>query len=57
MPMTAEDIKTLIKSALPDAHIEIDDLRGDGDHYAARVASAEFAVYRASSSIKKFMKP
>ena len=43
MPMTAEAIKTLIQAALPDADIEIDDLRGDGDHYAARVASAAFA--------------
>ena len=42
MPMTAEDIKSLIKAALPDADIDIDDLRGDGNHYAARIASAEF---------------
>ena len=43
MPMTAEDIKTSSNPALPDADIEIDDLRGDGDHYAARIASAAFA--------------
>ena len=30
MPMAAEDIETLIRAALPDARIEITDLRGDG---------------------------
>ncbi|MGB0785156.1 MAG: BolA family protein [Alphaproteobacteria bacterium] len=43
MPMPANEIESLIKAALPDADVEIDDLRGDGDHYAARVASSEFA--------------
>ncbi|NJC05411.1 stress-induced morphogen [Sphingomonas kaistensis] len=43
MPMAAEDIETLIRAALPDARIEITDLRGDGDHYAATVTSAAFA--------------
>lgn len=43
MPMAAADIETLIKQALPDARIEIVDLRGDGDHYAATVISAAFA--------------
>ena len=43
MPMPANEIERLIKAALPDADVEIDDLRGDGDHYAARVASASFA--------------
>ena len=43
MPMAAEEIETLIRSALPDAQIEIRDLAGDGDHYAARVVSKEFA--------------
>ncbi len=43
MPMPANEIEQLIKAALPDADVEIDDLRGDGDHYAARVASASFA--------------
>lgn len=42
MPMNAVDIERLIKDALPDAVIEIKDLRGDGDHYAARVESAAF---------------
>ena len=43
MPMRAEDIEALIVEALPDARVEIRDLRGDGDHYAAKVVSAAFA--------------
>ncbi len=43
MPMAAEDIEALIRAALPDAEIRIEDLRGDGDHYAATVVSAAFA--------------
>jgi stress-induced morphogen len=41
--MAAADIEALIRAALPDARIEIRDLRGDGDHYAATVVSAAFA--------------
>jgi stress-induced morphogen len=43
MPMAANEIERLIREAIPDARIEITDLRGDGDHYAARVVSASFA--------------
>lgn len=43
MPMAANDIEALIREALPDAVVEIRDLAGDGDHYAARVVSASFA--------------
>lgn len=42
MPMQAEDIERLIKEALPDAKVTIQDLRGDGDHYAAHVVSTAF---------------
>ncbi len=42
MPMPAAEIETLIKQGIPDAKVTIDDLRGDGDHYAARVESAAF---------------
>jgi len=42
MAMTASDIERLIKEALPDAIIDIRDLAGDGDHYAASVISAAF---------------
>jgi stress-induced morphogen len=40
--MKAEDIEQIIKSALPDARIEITDLAGDGDHYSANVVSSAF---------------
>ncbi len=43
MAMEAAEIERMIKDAFPDALIEITDLRGDGDHYAARVVSAAFA--------------
>ncbi|MFN3468866.1 MAG: BolA family protein [Novosphingobium sp.] len=43
MAMPASEIEALIRAALPDAEIEITDLAGDGDHYAARVVSAAFA--------------
>jgi stress-induced morphogen len=42
MPMAAADIERMIKDALPDARVEIRDLAGDGDHYAATVISAAF---------------
>lgn len=42
MPMPAHEIERLIKAALPDAKIEIRDLAGDGDHYAASVVSEAF---------------
>ena len=42
MPMAATDIEAMIKAALPDALVEITDLAGDGDHYAARVVSESF---------------
>jgi stress-induced morphogen len=42
MPMAASEIEELIRAALPDARIEIRDLAGDGDHYAARVVSTRF---------------
>jgi stress-induced morphogen len=42
MPMTSEEIETMIRDAIPDAQIEITDLAGDGDHYAARVVAESF---------------
>ena len=42
MAMDAREIEQLIKQALPDARVEIQDLAGDGDHYAANVVSAAF---------------
>jgi stress-induced morphogen len=43
MPMRAEEIEAMIVAAIPDARVEIRDLAGDGDHYAARVESRTFA--------------
>jgi stress-induced morphogen len=43
MAMTAVEIETMIRAALPDAEITIKDLAGDGNHYAAEVVSAAFA--------------
>ena len=42
MAMAAADIEAMIRAAFPDAVIEITDLAGDGDHYAARVVSTAF---------------
>ena len=42
MAMDAATIERLIRDGLPDAQVTIEDLRGDGDHYAAHVISAAF---------------
>ena len=42
MAMQAADIEALIRAAIPDATVEITDLAGDGDHYAARVPAESF---------------
>jgi stress-induced morphogen len=42
MAMEGSEIERLIKQAFPDAHVVVVDLKGDGDHYAARVTAAEF---------------
>ena len=42
MPMQASEIETLIRAALPDATVTIEDLAGDGDHYACKVVSESF---------------
>lgn len=42
MPMAADDIVALIRAGIPDADVEITDLAGDGDHYAAKVVSESF---------------
>jgi stress-induced morphogen len=42
MAMNAADIERMIRDALPDAKVRIEDMRGDGDHYAAYVTSASF---------------
>lgn len=42
MPMDPGEIERLIKETLPDAQVQIQDLAGDGDHYAAHVVSSAF---------------
>jgi stress-induced morphogen len=43
MAMSAAEIESFIRDALPDARVEIRDLAGDGNHYAANVVSTAFA--------------
>ena len=50
MAMAAADIERLIKAAFPDAAVDIRDLAGDGDHYAATVVSA---AYRGKSRVQQ----
>lgn len=42
MPMPAAEIERRIKAAIPDARVEIRDLAGDEDHWAATVISEQF---------------
>ena len=50
MAMDAAMIERLIKESLPDAQVSIEDLRGDGDHYAAHVVSS---VFRGKSRVQQ----
>ena len=42
MAMAASEIEAMIRAALPDARVTVEDLAGDGDHYAATVTSEAF---------------
>jgi stress-induced morphogen len=42
MPMAADEIQGMIQAAFPDALVEITDLAGDNNHFAARVVSSAF---------------
>ncbi len=42
MAMEAAEIEALLRAAFPTAKIEIRDLAGDGDHYAATIVAEEF---------------
>ena len=42
MALPVEEIKKLIISSIPDASIEIKDLMGDNNHYAATIRSSQF---------------
>ena len=50
MAMAASEIEALIKAALPDARVSIDDLAGDGDHYAATIVSE---IFRGKSRVQQ----
>ena len=43
MTMDLKEIEVLIKEALPDANVEIQDLAGDGNHYSATIISSQFS--------------
>ena len=42
MPMAADEIVSLIEAALPGADVEMRDLAGDNDHWAAKVVAPQF---------------
>ncbi len=42
MAMDATEIERLIRQGIPDADVRLEDMRGDGDHYAAHVTSPAF---------------
>ena len=42
MAMDAGELERMIKDAIPDADVTLDDTRGDQDHYSARVVSTAF---------------
>lgn len=42
MAMDAAEIERLIRDGIPDASVRLEDMRGDGDHYAAYVTSPAF---------------
>ena len=42
MPLSKEDLEKHIRDSFPDSKINIEDLRGDGDHYSATVISKSF---------------
>jgi stress-induced morphogen len=43
MGLKSEEIKKLIKEAMPDAEISIEDLAGDDNHYSTTIKSKEFS--------------
>jgi stress-induced morphogen len=42
MPITADQIRSKILQALPDAEVTVEDTTGTGDHYAATIVTASF---------------
>ena len=42
MPMTADQIETLMRSAFPDAELRLTDFAGDNDHWDLHLATSQF---------------
>ena len=42
MSLPIDEIKKMIKESIPDASIEIKDLMGDNNHYAAKIKASKF---------------
>ena len=42
MTLTASEIKEMILKILPDAEVQVQDMRGDGSQFAANVISKKF---------------
>ena len=42
MPLTKNEISTMIMSAFPDAALELEDIAGDNNHYSAKIISKTF---------------
>ena len=42
MTLTPDEVTNLIKKNLPDAEIHITDLKGDNNHYHAKIISSKF---------------
>ncbi len=55
MPMSASEIEKRIKAAIPDAVVEVRDLAGDDNHWAATVISEQFRGKTACSSTRSSM--
>lgn len=43
MPIAESQLRSIIKSAFPEAQIEITDLVGDQDHYSVKIIDKSFA--------------
>ncbi len=60
MPLQIDQIKKLIIESIPDAKIEIKDLMGDNNHYAAKIKSSQFSIrssiLHAASVVESFFK-
>ncbi len=42
MSMNPDEISAMIREGIPGARVEIEDIRGDGEHYAAKVVAGAF---------------